>query len=57
MITGNPGIPKLAQGLLMLLAVVAVAVAGVLLCNESLTRMKVIGILLTVGGAILINLR
>jgi drug/metabolite transporter (DMT)-like permease len=57
MITGNPGIPKLAQGLLMLLAVVAVAVAGVLLYDESLTRIQVIGILLTVGGTILVNLR
>jgi drug/metabolite transporter (DMT)-like permease len=57
MITGNPGIPKLAQGLLMLLAVVAVAVAGVLLYDESLTHIQVIGILLTVGGAILVNLR
>lgn len=121
MITGNPGIPKLAQALIMILAVMAVAVAdillkkaaahgnwkdalsspwlfgavllyflqiglftiaflanwklsmvgalqtafyalivvaaGVLLYNESLSRIQVIGVLLTVSGVVLINLR
>jgi multidrug transporter EmrE-like cation transporter len=121
MITGNPGLPKLAQGLVMFLAVVAVAVAdvllkkaathgnlrealsspwllgavilyflqiglftiafiadwklsivgalqtafyalivlaaGVLLYNENLTRIQVIGILLTISGVVMINLR
>ncbi len=121
MITGNAGILKFAQGLLMLLAVVAVAVAdvllkkaaahgnlkdalsspwllgavllyflqiglftiafianwklsivgalqtafyalivlaaGVLLYDESLTRIQILGILLTLGGVVMITLR
>jgi multidrug transporter EmrE-like cation transporter len=34
-----------------------VLAAGVLLYDESLTRMQVVGILMTLGGVVLINLR